>query len=66
MLQYTYLKTGQGLILKCFCKVFVPLSHDGEKGWISNLVCPGNTMSVSHKGLLLLKNATVNMNLSFD
>ena len=45
--------------------VFVPLTHDGVKGWIFNLVCPGNAMSVSHKGLLLLKKATVNRNLDF-
>ena len=47
-------------------KVFVPLTHDGVKGWIFNLVCPGNALSVSHTGLLLLKNATVNRNLGFD
>ena len=42
------------------------MTHDGVKGWIFNLVCPGNAVSVSHKGLLLLKNATVNRNLGFD
>ena len=42
------------------------MSHDGVKGWVFKLVCPGNTMSVSHKRLLLLKNATVNRNLGFD
>ena len=31
--------------------VFVPLTHDGVKGWIFNLVCPGNSMSVSHKDI---------------
>ena len=46
--------------------MFVPLTHDGVKGWIFNLVCPGNAMSVSHERLLLLKNATVNRNLGFD
>ena len=45
--------------------MFVPLTHDGVKGWIFNLVCPGNAMSVSHEKLLLLKNSTVNKNLSF-
>ena len=31
------------------------------------MVCPGNTMSSYHEGLLLLKNAaTVNNNLGFD
>ena len=48
-------------------KVFVPLTYTGAKGWIFNLVCPGNAMSVSHERLLLLKNATVNRNLAgFD
>ena len=46
--------------------MFVPLTHIGVKGWIFNLVCPGNAMSVTHEGLLLLKTATVNRNLSFD
>ena len=46
--------------------MFVPLTHGGVKGWIFNLVCPGNAMSVSHERLLLLKNATVNRNLGFD
>ncbi len=50
----------------CFIKVFVPLTYDGVKGWIFNLVCPGNAMSVTHEGLLLLKSATVNRNLVFD
>ena len=56
------------MILKKFYifKVFVPLTHDGVKGWIFNLVCPGNAKSVSHERLLLLKNATVNKNLGFD
>ena len=48
-----------------YLKVFVPLTHNGVKGWIFNLVCPGNAMSVSHKGLLLLKSATLNRNLGF-
>ena len=47
-------------------KVYVPLTHDGVKGWIFNLVCPGNTQSESYEGLLLFKNATVNRNLGFD
>ena len=47
-------------------KVFVPLTHDGLKGWIFDLVCPGNAKSVSHERLLLLKNATVNRNLGFN
>ena len=42
------------------------MTHDGEKGWIFELVCPGNAKRVSYKGLLLLKNATVNRNLSFN
>ena len=46
--------------------MFVPLTHNGVKGWFFNLVCPGNAMSVSHERLLLLKNAAVNRNLSFD
>ena len=46
--------------------VFVPLTHDGVKGWIFNLVCPGNAMSIYHEGLLLVKNAIVNRNLGFD
>ena len=46
--------------------MFVPLTHDGVKAWIFNLVCPGNAMSVSHERLLLLKSATVNRNLDFD
>ena len=45
--------------------MFVPLTHNGVKGWIFDLVCPGNAMSVTHEGLLLLKSATVNRNLSF-
>ena len=53
------------LILTTF-KVFVPLNHDGAKGWIFNLVCPGNAMSVFHEKLLLLKSATVNKVLGFD
>ena len=48
-----------------FIKVFVPLTHNGLKGWIFNIVCPGNAMSVTHKGLLLLKTATVNRILVF-
>ena len=46
--------------------MFVPVNCDGEKGWIFNLVCPGNAMSVYHERLLLLKSATVNRNLVFD
>ena len=46
--------------------VSVPLTHDGVKGWIFSLVCPGNAMSISIKRLLLLTNATVNRNLGFD
>ena len=30
------------------------------------MVCPGYAMSVTHKKLMLLKNATVNWNLNFD
>ena len=41
------------------------MTHNGVNGWIFNLVCPGNAMSVSHEGLLLLKSATVNRNLVF-
>ena len=47
-------------------KVFVPMTHDGFKGWIFNFVCPGNAKSVFHEKLLLLRNATVNKNLGFD
>ena len=47
-------------------KVFVPLTHEGQKGWIFNLVCPGNAWSLFHERILLLKNATVNWNLGFD
>ena len=36
------------------------------RGWILKLVCPGYAMSISHEKLLLLKNATVNWNLSFS
>ena len=46
--------------------MFVPLNHEGENGWIFNLICPGNAMSVSHERLLLLKNAKVNRNIGFD
>ena len=46
--------------------MFVPLTHDGVKGWIFNLVCPGNAKSVPHERLLLLKNVTVHRNLGFD
>ena len=45
--------------------MFVPLTRNGVKAWIFNFVCPGNAMSVSHEGLLLLKTATVNSNLVF-
>ena len=45
--------------------MFVPLNYAGAKGWIFNLVCPGNAFSVTHEGLLLLKSATVNGNLGF-
>ena len=43
--------------------MFVPLIQIGVKGWIFNLVCPGNAMSVYHEGLLLLKSATLNRDL---
>ena len=42
-------------VFQIFFKVFVPLTHEGEKGWIFNFVCPGNAMSVSHEEILLLK-----------
>ena len=43
------------------------MNHYGVKGWFFKMVCPGNTMSIYHEGLLLLKNAaTVNKNLGFD
>ena len=45
--------------------MFVPLNRDGAKGWIFNLVCPGNAMSVSLERLLLLKSAAVNRDLGF-
>ena len=54
------------IYLKCLHKVIVPLSHIGLRGWIFDLVCPGNALSVTHEGLLLLKNATVNRDLDFD
>ena len=56
----------ENVYLRYLNKVFVPLTHDGMKGWIFDLVCPGNALSVSNEGLLLLKNATVNRNLGFD
>ena len=56
----------ENVYLRYLNKVFVPLTHDGMKGWIFDLVCPGNALSVSHNRLLLLKNATVNRNLGFD
>ena len=46
--------------------MFVPLTHDGVRGWLLNLVCPGNAMSVSHGRQLLVKNASLNRNLGFD
>ena len=50
----------------CNFKIFVPLTHDGIKGWIFKMVCPGYAMSVTLDRLLLLENATVNRNLGFD
>ena len=41
------------------------MTHDGINGWIFSLVCPGNAMSVSHEGLLLLRSATVNRDSGF-
>ena len=41
--------------------MFVPISHDGFKGWVFKFVCPGNAMSITHEQLLMLKNATVNL-----
>ena len=64
-----YLIIGSSLMTHFYIlhiKVFVPLTHDGSKGWILFIVCPGNAMSVSHETLLLLKRATVNRNLGFD
>ena len=49
-----------------YFKVFVPLTHNGLRGWIFKMVCPGYAMSASLDRLLLLKNATVNRNLGFD
>ena len=46
--------------------MFVPLTHEGAKGWIFKMVCPGNAMSVYHEGLLLLKSRKVNRQKSFD
>ena len=46
--------------------MFVPLNHEGVKGWSFKFVCPGYALSISHERLLLLKNATVNRNLGFD
>ena len=43
----------------------MPLKYEGAKGWIFNLVCPGNAMSVSYERLLLQKSATVNWNIGF-
>ena len=43
----------------------MPLKYEGAKGWIFNLVCPGNAMSVSYERLLLQKSATVNLNVGF-
>ena len=42
------------------------MTHEGLKAWNFKFVCPGFAMSVSHEGLLLLKNSTVNRNLDFD
>ena len=42
------------------------MTYSGVKGWVFDFVCSGNALSVFHEGLLLLKNATVNRNLSFD
>ena len=47
-------------------KIFVPVTYYDVKGWVFKMVCPGNTMSIYHKGLLLWKNARVNKNLGFD
>ena len=46
--------------------MFVPLTHDGVKGFVFKFVCPGYSKSFLHESLLLLKNATVNRNLGFD
>ena len=42
--------------------IFFHMSEEWEKIWSFKLVCPGNAGSVSHERVLLLKNATVNMN----
>ena len=44
-------------------KVFVPLTKNGLNGWIFKFVCPGNTMSILHEGLLMLENGTVNIDM---
>ena len=46
--------------------MYLPTTHDGEQGWIFDLVCPGNVKSAYHKRLLLLKGETVNWNLGFE
>ena len=56
----------KGFMKTYYYKALVPLTHDGDKGWIFNLNCPGNAFGVSLDGLLMLKNATVNRNLGFD
>ena len=64
----TYLKLVRYIyfISKYLPKVIVPLTHDGTAGRIFDLVCPGYAKGISHKELLLLKNATVNWNSGFD
>ena len=45
--------------------MFVPQTHDGDKGWVFKLVCPGNAMSITHEHLLLQKNGQLNGNKGF-
>ena len=42
------------------------MAHDGIKGWIFDLACPGYALSVPHKRLLLSGNATLNWDLGFE
>ena len=42
------------------------MTHDGVRGWVYKMVCPGYGMSVQHERLLLLKNTTVDKNLGFN
>ena len=42
------------------------MTHDGKKGWFFNMICPGNSFSISKEMLFMQKNATVQRNLDFN